>query len=430
MRLKIQNFAKVKEADIILDGITVIAGKNNTGKSTVGKVLDSMYNSTGNIERKMKNARKWRLRNRLIKIADYIGSIHKNPSIMVEIVEGIVEEILEAESRDDEIAVLERFVDAVYLKNFKVEREPLLDELHDAVQEIKAIPDKVFIKSILSNYFGDTFNGNVNNVGHPDVTAEVEIEIKSGINTISFCNDICVDFQFDYNPVSSSFYLDNPMLIDKLNNPNVMRTPRRYLSEQEYHLYTKLIGERSSAEEKAINEIINREKLGEVFRLLNQVIPGEITYNQKYVYKIEKNNNGIDIRSLSTGLKSFAILKQLIMNGSLNDKDAIVLDEPEIHLHPEWQMVYAELIVVLQEKFDLNFIINTHSSHFLETLEFYAQKYERKGICHYYLSEESGGMCSFEEVTDTPEKIYKQLVDPSLLLAREKEKWEDEHESV
>ena len=104
-----------------------------------------------------------------------------------------------------------------------------------------------------------------------------------------------------------------------------------------------------------------------------------------------------------------------------NDKDAIVLDEPEIHLHPEWQMVYAELIVALQEKFDLNFIINTHSSHFLETLDFYAEKYGRKGICHYYLSKESEGVCSFEEVTDTPEKIYKQLVDPSLLLAKEKE---------
>lgn len=54
MKLKIQNFAKIKDADIILDGITVIAGKNNTGKSTVGKILDSMYNSTNNLETKMR----------------------------------------------------------------------------------------------------------------------------------------------------------------------------------------------------------------------------------------------------------------------------------------------------------------------------------------------------------------------------------------
>lgn len=35
MKLNIKNFAKIKEADIVIDGITVIAGENNTGKSTI-----------------------------------------------------------------------------------------------------------------------------------------------------------------------------------------------------------------------------------------------------------------------------------------------------------------------------------------------------------------------------------------------------------
>ena len=39
MKLHIENIGKLKNADVILDGITVIAGKNNTGKSTVGKTL-------------------------------------------------------------------------------------------------------------------------------------------------------------------------------------------------------------------------------------------------------------------------------------------------------------------------------------------------------------------------------------------------------
>lgn len=332
MRLRIRNFAKVKEAEIILDGITVIAGKNNTGKSTVGKVLDSMYNSTNNLDGKMINARKSRLRNSLLNIINYAGaSTHISHGMIAE----TAERIFDAGSKDEEIWHLERLCKAIFQRDLEIGSKKLMDEMFKAIEEIKAIPDKVFIKTILSNYFEETFNGNINNAEYSDTTAEVEIEIKSGKNTISFCNNVCVDFKLDYNPVSSSFYLDNPMLIDKLNNPDVSRFFRWYFSEQEYHLYTKLIGERSSAEEKAINEIINRKKLGEVIGLLNQVIPGEITYDQKYIYKTEKSKNGIDVRSLSTGLKSFAILKQLIMNGSLKDKDAIVLDEPEIHLHPE-----------------------------------------------------------------------------------------------
>lgn len=39
MRLNLYNIGKLKEASIAVDGITVIAGENNTGKSTVGKAL-------------------------------------------------------------------------------------------------------------------------------------------------------------------------------------------------------------------------------------------------------------------------------------------------------------------------------------------------------------------------------------------------------
>ena len=53
MKLKINNFAKIKEADVIIDGITVIAGENNTGKSTVGKILFSLFNSLSNVDEKI-----------------------------------------------------------------------------------------------------------------------------------------------------------------------------------------------------------------------------------------------------------------------------------------------------------------------------------------------------------------------------------------
>ena len=45
MRLYLKNVGKVSEADIKLDGITVIAGENNTGKSTVGKMLYCLFHS-------------------------------------------------------------------------------------------------------------------------------------------------------------------------------------------------------------------------------------------------------------------------------------------------------------------------------------------------------------------------------------------------
>ena len=57
MKLNIKNFAKINEANIIIDGITVIAGENNTGKSTIGKILFTLFHAWSDIEERIWNER-------------------------------------------------------------------------------------------------------------------------------------------------------------------------------------------------------------------------------------------------------------------------------------------------------------------------------------------------------------------------------------
>ena len=45
MQFTLENVGIIKKADIKLDGLTVIAGNNDTGKSTIGKVLFSIIKS-------------------------------------------------------------------------------------------------------------------------------------------------------------------------------------------------------------------------------------------------------------------------------------------------------------------------------------------------------------------------------------------------
>ncbi len=44
MKLLLKNIGKIGEASVEIHGITVIAGENNTGKSTVGRALFAMFN--------------------------------------------------------------------------------------------------------------------------------------------------------------------------------------------------------------------------------------------------------------------------------------------------------------------------------------------------------------------------------------------------
>ncbi|WP_158333782.1 AAA family ATPase, partial [Campylobacter concisus] len=70
MKIKIENIGKVKYADIEINGITVIAGENNSGKSTVGKALYSVFNGLCNVDKRIKNERTDIIRSYLVRFFD------------------------------------------------------------------------------------------------------------------------------------------------------------------------------------------------------------------------------------------------------------------------------------------------------------------------------------------------------------------------
>jgi len=63
MEIVVKNIGKVKEANIKINGITVIAGENDTGKSTISKALFTVFNSFYNINDKVKQQRKRSIEN-------------------------------------------------------------------------------------------------------------------------------------------------------------------------------------------------------------------------------------------------------------------------------------------------------------------------------------------------------------------------------
>lgn len=128
---------------------------------------------------------------------------------------------------------------------------------------------------------------------------------------------------------------------------------------------------------------------------------------------MQNSDKMLSVKNLSTGLKTFVILKNLLANEVITDNGTIILDEPEIHLHPEWQLLFAEFIVLLYKEFHMHILLNTHSPYFLRAIEVYSAKYGVSDVCRYYLSEINENKTAYiHDVTNDINKIYLKLSKP------------------
>ena len=89
-------------------------------------------------------------------------------------------------------------------------------------------------------------------------------------------------------------------------------------------------------------------------------------------------------------IKQFGLLQILLKNNKLKKGCFLILDEIEAHIHPEWQVKLAELIVLLVKKLNIFVYINSHSSAFIEAIEAYSLKYCLKDDTNFYLTIENG----------------------------------------
>ncbi|MBP3489101.1 MAG: ATP-binding protein [Roseburia sp.] len=410
MKLRIQNVAKIKSAELELNGITVITGNNNSGKSTVGKAIFSIYNSLVNVEERITAQKEKLIYQMLIRKAEDLSvqedgmfsGIRISPVIIRRYANEMTCEVQESGLRE----IIEEFC-----QRLRKDSDENVSEIMEEVYRIKNLPEERLIKSAISAYFDSIFNSEINNVYHLDEEAILETEIKGREIRIAFRENSCVELQKQINILNEAIYLDNPFILDCLNNGT------NGLEQIERTALNKL-RKNTDIMENVVQYNFIEDRMQEVLDKINEVSSGSVQRDEarSYCYKEKNTAVKLNVNNLSAGLKSFVIIKTLLENGALKEKDVLILDEPEIHLHPAWQMVYAEVIVLLQKTFELTIVLTTHSSHFLEALQLYAKKHGVTEKCSYYLSENEDDGCTLKDVSDDITKIYSQLVEPSILL--------------
>lgn len=430
MRLGIKNFAKIKNADIIIDGITVIAGENNTGKSTIGKILFSLFNSLSNVEEKIFEERLKEIEstNRII-IQNNMPDLEISRAKAVRSALNIARKIniqirkeLDLNEFISDATLFDIVENTIKSWGTTMENEKyngldgIIEEICENTKEILNLPEEIIVLEIVSRYFNRVFHAQIESLASAgEAGAELSLHIKGKEERLLFENNYCKEFIDNVKIIHKAIYIDNPFVIDELSEfgYSVMNP----MSELLIDLLTSKSQE--GVMDGVIETVRNKEKLNDIYKALQSVVDGEILVNQsndEYYLKDDTFDEPISFHNLSTGMKSFVILKMLLEKGCLKEKDVVVLDEPEIHLHPQWQISYAELIVLLQKHFDLSVIVTTHSPYFVDALNLFSCKYGIDDKVNYYLSTNNANTVTMECVTDKMDLIYKKMVSPIQIL--------------
>lgn len=416
MKLSIRNVGKLKEADVEINGITVITGENDTGKSTVGKVLWSVFNGFYEIDEKVYKEKV----SELEKIIDEIikENVYKNLStdynsffeIFNSTREKIAIEFLKGNKNysEDEIKII--------INNYK--KDLKIENISNFVQEINEtlkISDKEIIKVIVSRVMNKEFHNQINAVFFKEKMniGEISLKIKDREIDLKIENNEISDVQNYFLINKETMYIDNPFILDSYDFDD---------ENHQTHLATNVFSEN---ENSVISEIKVKKKLNNIYQKLNSVLSGEILENKNSKFVYRKNGEDIDLKNLSTGLKTFAIIKMLLQNGTLEENGTIILDEPEIHLHPEWQLKFAELIVLLQKEFKMHILLTTHSPYFLKAVQVYSKKYKISNKCKYYMSELDGEQAILVDKTNKTDDLFYKLAISFENLMNEEELYED-----
>ena len=415
MKLYLENFTKIKKANIELNGITVIAGPNNTGKSTVGKALYCIFNSFYDLDKKLNNEKVKKIMNIIYK------SLRTNlavKNIDLRIIEKFSHEIsLEENLSKDELKdKLKKIFDKLQDNEIEI--------ITEEIMQVNSITKESLNKAVLNRYFSSEFKSQINNVNKENDKTKLRLKIKNKILEISFEKNSVIDIKNDININTDAIYIDSPFVMDDINSYYGIKSPNNHrislikkLREKKQdsveNIFDEIINKKQDSVENIFDEILNNKKLKNVISKLSVVATGkfkdldfDIGYQEKDYIK------PIYVSNLSTGLKNFTILQRLIENGYIVENGLLILDEPEIHLHPEWQIIFAEILVVLHRDINLNILLNTHSPYFLNALEVYSAKYKIEEKCKYYSSELKDKNIIINDVTNSIDIIYKKLSTP------------------
>lgn len=358
IKITVKDFRAVHSADIDLNGITVIAGVNGSGKSTLSRLLYTIFNKVKTLDEVYRNTFSLEIQP-IEEICQQIYDTLK-PSDFGLIIGG------EVKDERENILMCVSLLAESFNQDEKTKRLVSIIKYNLGVD----IKDKKDLNIILDKFDEAVARYEERKKNRPfkELGYEIALELQEDniINKVSVSE---YGYTFFGPGVESVPLLHSVKFCTYIDTPKKLEAPFSY-REWDYI---------NSQKDAAYNQEISKY-------LSDKILKGETAYSEKTNSLIYQRNDGqtFDLSQSATGVQAFAFLQLLLKKGLINDRSLIIIDEPEAHLHPQWIVEYAKVLVELNKKTKARFFIATHSTDMVSALRYISEKEDTLDHLSYY----------------------------------------------
>lgn len=385
----LKDYKAIKEANIDLNGITVLAGENGSGKSTITRwfyylieviakydkfayedLCDDIFTILREYNLIFRSIifedtgissliTKWRNQTKTLdssSLDDLMKVVNGAKEIIVRVADFI-------EQNSNEEKMNSHIIRS--MKSLGIENIDGFDKELYILQTNSKI-DKAF-----QNYRSNIATRHIDNIyryirqdyddklKHPN-------EIQFFEDNIPILEDKTIGFLFG---IQRAIYIDTPMSIvnKSLNNG----------------LWWKLLELLLKPSNNAISMLTKKMLLR-----IQKLIHGTIKLNEDdfddEMHFIREDELEISLSEAATGIKSFACIIRLLENGYLDKNTLLIIDEPEAHLHPQWIVEYARILVLLSKELGVRILIASHNPDMVAAIQSIGEKEGLKERITFY----------------------------------------------
>lgn len=432
LRLELEDVGPIGLARLDINRINIIGGKNSTGKSTASKLLYCFLKANSSNRDKLvvpvlsKSLNTFYLSLRyhndgndkafqdlvqkVGRMKDFIKNRHYDDFDEILLWFGDIELLFNNVLRNAGLNALDidslgNYEDGNYISR---EYEKLLFEFEDIREIINSVESggtEFFSEAMVDllyseldvDFMSDFYNAKLYNIFNPNYSFEVQFNEYKFISKGKF-------------NIGEVFYLESFSIFDNYLSSDY---DSEHVLDLKEHLFPK----------KRPSRMYEDESIKKLEDVITDIVGGRIIKKEGELKFVSKDSNYTSpMKNTASGIKQIAIIQTLLHNRFLDHNCVLIMDEPEVNLHPEWQIKLAEILVLLAKEGDITIYINSHSPMFIEAMDTFADYYDFGEYVNYYLSEKSDiedDKYDFSRIpSDELHIIYDNLGDPYDYLDR------------